>query len=180
MIKVYLGSMFSGKTSEMLDEIDRADIAGLKTLVVKFLGDTRYCDSSESKIVTHSKREYSGTIVSTANLSDLNDFIQRNDIKVIGIDEFQFMSSPQCIVDWASQDRDVYISALDGDYKQKIFDNVAYILPYSDEITKLRAVCMKCRKRDSAIFSWRISEEKERVVIGGSEKYIAICRHCLV
>lgn len=179
MIKCFLGPMFSGKTSAMLDEIDKANIAGLKTLVIKYAGDNRYCDSGENKIVTHSKREYnSGRIISTTDLLFIDQIVQKEDIKVIGIDEFQFLHYVSHVVDWAAQGRDVYISALDGDYKKDIFSNVSYILPYTDEVVKLKAVCMKCHTRNSAIFSERLGDEKELIVIGGDDKYIAVCRNC--
>lgn len=178
MIKCFLGPMFSGKTSAMLDQIDKANIAGLRTLVVKYAGDNRYCDG-ENKIVTHSKREYnSGRIISATDLAFVDQVVQDEDIEVIGIDEFQFLSYISHVIDWAAEGRDVYISALDGDYKKDIFKNVANILPYADEVVKLKAVCMKCHTRNSAIFSERLGDEKELIVIGGNDKYIAVCRNC--
>lgn len=180
MIKCYIGCMFSGKTSAMLNDIEKANIAGLKTLVIKFKGDNRYCNDNENKIVTHSKRDYSySTIVSTSNLKDIDGVVQSENIDVIGIDEFQFMNNPEIVLNWLNEQRDIFISSLDGDYKQKVFENVSYIIPYCYDVVKLRAVCMKCHKRDSAIYSKRISDDQERVVIGGSDKYIAVCKDCL-
>lgn len=177
MIKCFLGSMFSGKTSAMLDEIDKANIAGLQTLVLKYDGDNRYCNINDNKIVTHSRREFFNPNGRVISVSDLGT-VDVEDAQVVAIDEFQFMRSPQQVLDWVSQNKDVYISALDGDYKQRIFENVSYIIPHADEIVKLKAVCMNCRTRNSAIFSKRIVKETEQILIGGDDKYIAVCRKC--
>ncbi len=178
MLKCFIGCMFAGKTSAMINEIEKANIAGIKTLIIKYEGDNRYCPSTESKLITHNKKEYDGKVLSAFNLCDIDDYITSAKIQVIGIDEYQFFDGEMYPVKWVNSGCDVYISALDGDYKQKIFENITYILPYCDEIIKLKAVCMKCFKRNSAIFSHRISQNTNRILVGANDEYLAICRNC--
>lgn len=179
MLKCFIGCMFSGKTSAMINEIEKANIAGIKTLIVKWNGDNRYCREDEKRIITHGKKEYQHErIISCDNLDVIDTFIDKEQIQVVGIDEYQFFQGCDYPIKWVKKGIDVYIAALNGDYKQQVFENVAYILPYCDEVLILKAVCMKCFKRNTAIVSHRLSTEIERIIIGSNDKYIALCRGC--
>lgn len=175
-IHLYIGCMFSGKTSRIIDNVKRATIAGLQTLVVTFVDDTRYSDPLR-EVCTHDKIAYKGRIMSVRDLGDI-PMPMINQVQVIAIDEFQFYKSPEVVIQWALAGKDIYLAALDGDYKTDIFENVAFILPKTNTVSKLHAVCMKCRDLQGGIFTSRLSNETERVVIGGSDKYLAVCRKC--
>jgi thymidine kinase len=177
-IRMYLGPMFSGKTSSMLGDIERLNIANIKTLVIKFAGDVRYSEKNE--IITHGKKEYTsknGPIISTTDLADVDKIIENQEIHAIGIDEFQFYKNPQYAIKWANSGIKIFISALDGDYKSDIFLNVAMIFPACDSIKKLHAVCEKC-KQLNAIATRRTTEDKDVFIVGGKEMYIPLCRKC--
>ena len=170
--------MYSAKTSTILNYIERYNLTNTNTLVVKYTHDTRY--STDDEIITHNKRSYSksnGLIVSAHDLANLDDYIFNNNIQVVGIDEFQFYQNPEYVLKWANSGINVYLSALDGDYKQVIFSNVSHIIPYCNTIKKLKSVCQDCKSFDG-IYTYRTSNDINRVVIGGKESYMSLCRAC--
>ena len=171
-IHLIVGGMYTGKSSELQRLIRRHVIAKDKCVIVKSFEDTRY--SMEPLVVTHDGRSESA-IVST-NLLDVFDKIKHYD--VIGIDEGQFFEYiPQIAQILACLfNRKVIIAALNGTFEQKPFDCVSRLYPLADTITKLDAVCHYCHS--TANFSKRISNDTEEKVIGGVDKYVAVCRKC--
>lgn len=178
-IYAYLGPMYSGKSSSIVSALERHNIADVKTLMIKYKFDTRYSDKNE--VITHNKKIYSedqGLIQATDDLSTLDDYIQKNEIKAIGIDEFQFYKHPEYVIKWANTDRiKIYLAALDGDFMTKIFENVSFILPKCDYIKKLNAVCEKCKSK-KGIVTRRTTTDSARVLIGGKDIYTVLCRKC--
>lgn len=179
-ITLFIGPMFSGKTSSVINELEKYNLAGISTLMIKYSKDIRYSDQNE--IITHNNRLYSeknGNIITLDDLKDASYFIydMQNNIKAIGIDEFQFYKNHEVVNDWVKLGINIYLSALDGDYQAKIFENISYIIPYCDRIKKLHSICKKC-KSFNGIFTSRTISNDQRVVIGGSELYTALCRVC--
>ena len=177
-IKLIIGPMFASKSTELIAHMRRNIIAKKKCAIIKYSSDTRY--TNESVIISHdgAKLELSKSF-SVEKLENCADQISSCDIEVVGIDEGQFFPDVVKYADeWANRGIKVIISALDGDYLRNPFKNIIDLIPRCEEVVKLRAICMKCYS-ESAAFSHRIIESNETIVIGGSDKYIPLCRGCL-
>jgi thymidine kinase len=165
--------MFSGKSTELLRRMRRYAIAGKETLVLKYDKDVRYADVS--KLATHDRVTHDAFPV--ARLGDVPaDVI--NAASVIGIDEGQFFPD---LLEWTRDavsrlGKVVVIAALDGTFQRVPFGDVCALIPFAETVSKLSAVCSTCGA--DAPFTARISAEKEIEVIGGADKYSAVCRAC--
>ncbi|GAB6021992.1 Thymidine kinase, cytosolic [Chamberlinius hualienensis] len=169
-IQLILGPMFSGKTTELIRRLKRYQIARHKCLVIKYANDIRYNNESLS---THDKQFYSA--VSVMTLCPV--FKDALEFSVIGIDEGQFFpDTVEFCERMANCGKTVIVAALDGTYQRLPFGSILNLIPLSETVIKLTAVCMKCFK--SASYTKRISNETQVEVIGGADKYIAVCRSC--
>ena len=173
-IEVIAGSMFSGKSEELIRRLRRAKIARQKVQVFKPRIDVRY---SRDHIVSHSEmRHESGTIESAAEI--LNEL--EVGTQVVGIDEGQFFDNELVGVanELARRGIRVIIAGLDQDYTGKPFEPMPQLLAVAEYITKTHAICVKCGQ--PANYSQRTVESKERVAVGGGSMYEARCRRCFV
>eukprot|EP00026_Physarum_polycephalum_P016347 Phypoly_transcript_17230.p1 GENE.Phypoly_transcript_17230~~Phypoly_transcript_17230.p1 ORF type:complete len:217 (+),score=37.20 Phypoly_transcript_17230:31-651(+) len=169
-IQVILGPMFSGKTTELLRRIRRFTVANKKCIVLKYNKDNRY---SQDCMSTHDKQMW--TALPCERLQDVEEACRTYD--VIGIDEGQFFPDLVSFSEkMANGGKTVIVAALDGTFQRKPFGSVLEIIPVAELVTKLTAVCMVCFK--DASFSRRIGSETQVEVIGGADKYIAVCRSC--
>jgi len=169
-IQVILGPMFSGKTTELLRRIRRFTCANKSCIVLKYSKDTRY---SQDCMSTHDKQMW--TALPCERLTDTENTCRGYD--VIGIDEGQFFPDLISFSEkMANIGKTVIVAALDGTFQRKPFGSVLELIPLAEMVTKLTAVCMVCYK--DASFSRRIGTETQVEVIGGSDKYIAVCRQC--
>ncbi len=170
-IEVITGSMFSGKTEELIRRLRRAQFAGLKVEIFKPSTDKRF---SESKIVSHDEK----SIVSTPVENPSSILLLAGDIRVVGIDEAQFFDDT--IVDVCSKLADngirVVIAGLDMDFKGNPFGPMPALLAIAEYITKLHAICMRCG--NLAQYSFRKSEEEQVVLLGEKDIYEPLCRDC--
>ncbi|GAB4329007.1 MAG: thymidine kinase [Calditrichia bacterium] len=170
-IEVICGSMFSGKTEELIRRLRRATIARQKVAIFKPKIDNRY---SEDHIVSHSELKIPSVIVE----DPWEIFEQSLESQVVGIDEAQFFSSE--IVDvcqkLANMGKRVIVAGLDMDYRGEPFDPIPQLLSVAEYITKTHAICVLCG--NPANFTQRTSHSKERVVVGASDVYEARCRNC--
>lgn len=173
-IEVIVGSMFSGKSEELIRRLNRARIARQKVQVFKPKIDVRF---SIDEIASHSGQTHGSMPVASA--ADLLAAI-REDTQVVGIDEGQFFDA--ALVDvvnrLASGGKRVIIAGLDQDYTGRPFEPMPQLLSVAEFITKTHAICMKCGS--TANYSQRIVESDERVEVGASDKYEARCRKCFV
>jgi thymidine kinase len=174
-INSYIGPMWSGKTSAMCSAVERYHHAGKNCVIVKYAKDTRYNHLSKSGgIVNHRGDEYSK--VPIFNLEYLKD-LDTDKIDVVGIDEAQFFAdAPEEIALWVLAGIRVIIAALDSTWQGKPYGRVPDIIALSDTVVKLNAVCMKCGS--DAPFTCKIAGNSSIEEIGGSDKYIAVCRKC--
>ena len=170
-ITLLLGPMFSGKSSILLSEIDKASIAKIPCCIVRPKTDTR-------EFFTHSKMN--SRECDNYNVDDLND-VPCEKYEVVCIDEGQFFKSLNKTLEWASQGKRVFISALNGDRHQKEWKITQEMIPLVDEIVFLKAVCSKCGSYEAS-FSYKLHDTSiSQVDIGGSaESFIALCRGCLI
>jgi thymidine kinase len=173
-IEVIVGSMFSGKSEELIRRLRRAQIARQKVQVFKPKIDDRY---SIEQIASHSGMTHLSKPVMTAAemLAQIED-----DTEVIGIDEGQFfdMEIVEAVNNLASAGKRIIIAGLDQDYMGRPFEPMPQLLSIAEFITKTHAICVKCGS--TANYSQRTSESKERVEVGAADKYEARCRKCFV
>ena len=173
-IEVIVGSMFSGKSEELIRRLNRARIARQKVQVFKPIIDARY---SVEQIASHSGHKHdSKPITSTAEMLAEIEF----DTEVIGIDEGQFfdMGLIDAANSLAQQGKRVIVAGLDQDYTGKPFEPMPQLLSVAEFITKTHAICVKCGS--TANYSQRTVGSEVRVEVGASDKYEARCRKCFV
>lgn len=173
-IEVIAGSMFSGKSEELIRRLNRARIARQKVQVFKPAIDARY---SVEEIASHSGQTHLS--IPVGNTAEMLALIEP-DAQVVGIDEGQFFDTPiiQAVNDLAEQGKRVIVAGLDQDYTGKPFDPMPQLLSVAEFITKTHAICVKCGA--TANYSQRTVESEARVEVGASDKYEARCRKCFV
>ncbi len=170
-IEVVCGSMFSGKTEELIRRLKRAQIANLKVEVYKPATDTRY---DKSKVVSHDSNSIQSIPVDKA----INILMLTENADVVGIDEAQFFDEEVIKVCEAlvNQGKRVIVAGLDMDYLGKPFGPMPQLLAIADFITKLHAICVQCGHL--ANISYRTSDEEGTVVLGEKNNYEPRCRIC--
>lgn len=174
-IHLIIGPMFSGKTSELLRLKNRTDIAGRKSIIIRYQNDTRY--GNDDKIYTHDKKSYD-CIVSVKD--SIMETLESHNILIgeyqyIYIDEIQFYNdSADACTYLANNDVNVVVSGLSGTFDMKIFKSISELIPIADKITHLTAVDKNTGK--DAAFTKRTTESKDLEVIGGCEIYKACDR----
>jgi thymidine kinase len=170
-IEVITGSMFSGKTEELIRRLRRAQFAGLKVEIFKPSLDNRY---SETRVVSHDDK----SIISTPVDNPSAILLLAEDVNVIGIDEAQFFDSS--IVEVCNRLADngirLVIAGLDMDFLGNPFGPMPALLSIAEFVTKVHAICMRCG--NLAQYSFRKSEEEQVVVLGEKDKYEPLCRNC--
>jgi thymidine kinase len=173
-IEVIVGSMFSGKSEELIRRLNRARIARQKVQVFKPTIDSRY---AVEEIASHSGQTHgSKPVASSAELAALIEA----DTEVIGIDEGQFfdMGIIDAVNELARGGKRVIIAGLDQDYTGKPFEPMPQLLSIAEFITKTHAICVRCGS--TANYSQRTVESEERVEVGAADKYEARCRKCFI
>ncbi len=171
-IEVVAGSMFSGKSEELIRRLRRAQIARQKVQIFKPAIDNRF---SEDEIVSHSAMK-----IASVNVSSSRELLERvlPETEVVGIDEGQFFDAelPAVCTTLADQGKRVIVAGLDQDYLGRPFEPMPQLLAIAEFITKTRAICMVCG--EPANHTQRLVTSSERVLVGASGTYEARCRHC--
>jgi thymidine kinase len=173
-VEVIAGSMFSGKSEELIRRLRRAKIARQKVQVFKPKIDARF---SDQHIVSHSEMRHESANVHTA--ADIRSLVE-DDTEVVAIDEGQFFDNELVSVanELALRGVRVIIAGLDQDYTGKPWEPMPQLLAIAEYITKTHAICMKCGQ--PANYSQRTFESEERVAVGAAGMYEARCRKCFV
>ncbi len=170
-IEVVCGSMFSGKTEELIRRMKRAKFAKQKVEIFKPALDTRY---SEIDVVSHDRNSITSTPVDSSGAIALLS----SDIDVVGIDEAQFFD--EGLVDvcnaLANNGVRVIVAGLDMDFKGKPFGPIPALCAIADEVTKVHAICVKCGAL--AYVSHRLVDNDRRVLLGEQAEYEPLCREC--
>ena len=170
-IEVVCGSMFSGKTEELIRRLKRAKFAKQRVEIFKPAMDVRY---SEENVVSHDSNSIASTpIDSSASIS-----LFTSEIDVVGIDEAQFFDEGLVNVcnQLANNGIRVIIAGLDMDYKGVPFGPIPALCAIADEVTKVHAICVKCGQL--AYVSHRIVKNDKRVLLGEKDEYEPLCREC--
>jgi thymidine kinase len=170
-IEVICGSMFSGKTEELIRRLKRAKIANLKVEIFKPAIDVRY---DEIKIVSHDEN----AILSTPIDNSQKILLLAQGVDVIGIDEAQFFDDEISNVcdELALRGTRVIVAGLDMDFMAKPFGQMPFLMAKADYVTKLHAICMKCGS--IANYSYRIIPNEEQIMLGAKNAYEPRCRLC--
>ncbi len=170
-IEVVVGSMFSGKTEELIRRLRRAQIANQEVGIFKPAIDTRY---SETEVVSHG----GNSIPSQAVTSSQQILLLAGDVKVIAIDEAQFFDNGivSVAMELANRGKRVIVAGLDMDYTGKPFGPIPALLANAEFVTKVHAICQKCGSL--ANYSFRKAANSSQVLLGEKDSYEPRCRHC--
>ncbi|MCC7400064.1 MAG: thymidine kinase [Chitinophagaceae bacterium] len=170
-IEVICGSMFSGKTEELIRRLKRVKIANLKVEIFKPAIDVRY---DETRIVSHDTNAIQSTPVDHSQ----NILLMGQDVDVIGIDEAQFFDDqlPFVCDQLAAKGIRVIVAGLDMDYLGNPFGPMPTIMAKADYVTKVHAICVKCG--NIANYSYRKVANSEQVMLGAKDSYEPRCRKC--
>ena len=172
-IKIIIGSMFSGKSTEIIRLINRYKTLKKNILAINHSSDIRY---GENKIISHNKESHD--CLSVTQLKPLLQDTRFNECDVIFIEEAQFFSD---LFDFVTQSADfhnkiVVVAGLDGTYKREPFGDVLRLIPHAESVIKLHALCLKCNDGTTASFTKRIINDESDILVGSTESYIAVCR----
>ncbi len=170
-IEVVCGSMFSGKTEELIRRLKRAEFAKQRVEIFKPALDTRY---SEIEVVSHDRN----SIMSTPVDSSSSILLLSSDIDVVGIDEAQFFDDGLVAVcnELANKGIRVIVAGLDMDFKGVPFGPIPALCAIADEVTKVHAICVRCGAL--AYVSHRLVNNEKRVMLGEQAEYEPLCREC--
>ena len=170
-IEVVCGSMFSGKTEELIRRLNRAKIAKLKVEIFKPQIDQRY---HEQNVVSHNANSISSYAVPASS----NILLLSNETDVVGIDEAQFFDDEIVSVcqQLANRGTRVIVAGLDMDYLGNPFGPMPKLLAVAEYITKVHAICVDCG--DLAQHSFRVTGNNDLVLVGETESYKPLCRSC--
>ena len=172
-IEVISGSMFSGKTEELLRRLKRAIIARQKVEIFKPAVDTRYHDVN---VVSHNANSIRSTPVQFSE----DILLLAGDCDVVGVDEAQFFDEDlvEVCTKLANGGKRVIVAGLDMDFSGKPFGPMPQLLAIAEYVTKVHAICMKCG--DIAHYSYRLTANQKTVMLGEKDTYEARCRRCFL
>ena len=189
-LEIILGSMYSGKTSRLVEIYKQCEFCNISVAVINHTIDNRYDDELLS---THDKIKI--PCIKTERLFDIwtdpvnmeenialvpriKDKFKVATSEVILINEGQFFPDLEEFVKILLEyNKKVYVCGLDGDFERKKFGQILNLIPLCDEVHKLSSLCSLCKNGTKGIFSMRLSSEKEQMVVG-SDNYIPVCRYC--
>ena len=171
VIEVIAGSMFSGKTEELIRRLKRAKIARQKVEIFKPEVDVRF---SKTEVVSHDENSIQSTPVGNS----ANILLLTGNVDVIGIDEAQFFDKGlvEVVIKLANMGIRVIVAGLDMDFKGKPFGPIPELMAVADHIDKVHAICVKCG--NVAQFSHRLSDKEQTVLLGEKDVYEPLCRGC--
>jgi thymidine kinase len=175
-LELILGPMFSGKTSTLKKIYDQCMYCNIPVVVINYEADNRYCDASFMS--THDK-----VMIPCIKGVSILEILEKNKKKVtesevILINEGQFFQDIHTVINLVENlHKRVYICGLDGDFKKNKIGSLLDLIPHCDNVYKLKSLCSECRDGKSGLFSYRITDETQQMVIG-VENYKPVCRAC--
>ena len=161
---LFLGCMFSGKSTSLMTHVSRYRAVGKSCVVVNHSNDTR-CSEEIKTHAGHAMRAIKSASLSSVDV-DVAD--------IVGVDEGQFFKDLNVVLDWVKRGKHVAVAGLSGDFRAQPFSNMTSLIPHADEMYYKKALCMECGA--PAIFSKRVVDSTERLLTGGKEQYVAVCR----
>jgi thymidine kinase len=187
-LELFIGPMFSGKTSKLLEIYKQNIFCKISIIVINHSSDIRY---HKTDLSTHDKIMIpciqTTQLLDIWNYDNLEDPIDENlmnihfqfrEANVVLINEGQFFPDLiQCIEELLKEKKKIFICGLDGDFERKKFGNILDLIPLCDKVTKMTSLCGICKNGTPGIFSLRLTNNKEQFLIG-SDNYIPVCRKC--
>jgi thymidine kinase len=171
-LELIIGPMFSGKSTELIRQIRLLRKIDKKVLVIKPSIDDRYNDD---KITSHNYEAIDCQVLNKLNeISDTE--IKKYD--TIIVDEGQFFSDLiQTIINWVDNyNLNIIVAGLDGDFQRQPLGDILALIPYADKCSKLTSLCNICKDGTEAPFSYRLIKSLDKILVGGAETYIPVCR----
>ena len=173
-LNIIMGPMFSGKSTELIRLIREYKFIEKNILVIKHSSDdTRY---AESKICTHDQQKED--CVSSNDLEIISETESFKNAEIIFIEEAQFFKGLCDFIktNMEENNKSFIIAGLDGDFKREPFGELLKLIPYSNKVTKLNALCKYCKNGTEAPFTKRLTRSKKQHLVGGAESYASVCR----
>lgn len=172
-LELIVGPMFSGKTSKLLDIYKQCKFCSIPCVIINHSSDTRY---HETMLSSHD--HVLAPCIMLSKLEDCLAIKAVKDAQVILINEGQFYPDLyNNVLIMLNHDKKVYICGLDGDFERKKFGQILDLIPMCDKVSKIRSLCGICRNSTKAIFSMRLTDEKDQTIVG-TENYSPVCRNC--
>ncbi|KAL0234445.1 hypothetical protein PCE1_001481 [Barthelona sp. PCE] len=173
-LTMVVGPMFAGKSTSLIDYMTDCDLRRLKHVTIKYDSDCRYFDNFH--IGTHDA-DITLEAIPVSTLGTAHEYIVKNGIQAIGVDEGQFFPDVvEYVTTWLKMGIDIIVVGLDGTFNKDVFGTMLNLIPLCVSFTKINSICHMCH--DSAPFSRRLCESDELIIIGGADKYCACCRSC--
>jgi len=171
-LEMFIGPMFSGKTTEVIRRIRLLQKIDKKIIVVKPLIDNRYISD---KITSHNYESVDCIVIN--NLADIDQSVIKTHDTIV-IDEGQFFDDlVETVKFWLkSFNINIIVAGLDGDFQQNPIGKILNLIPLSNKCIKLNSLCTMCKDGTEAPFSFRLCQSKEAVLVGGSDMYMPLCR----
>lgn len=170
-LEIFIGPMFSGKTSKLIELYKQYSFCNIPLAVINHSSDNRYDDTMLS---THDKIMI--PCLQTETLTRVTN--EMDNVDVILINECQFFDDLyDFVVDMLKFNKKIYVSGLDGDFKREKFGKILDLIPLCDKVTKMTSLCSLCKNGTPGLFSMRLTNEKEQMLVGSSN-YIPVCRYC--
>jgi thymidine kinase len=189
-LEIILGSMYSGKTSKLVEIYKQCEFCNISVAVINHSFDNRY---DNDLLSTHDKvkipciksdklmdlwADYINLEESIDDIPRITDKFKISTSSVILINEGQFFPDLEEFVKiLLKNEKKVYICGLDGDFERKKFGKIIDLIPLCDKVYKLTSLCSLCKNGTKGVFSMRLTQEKEQTVVG-SDNYIPVCREC--
>ena len=176
-LELFIGPMFSGKTSKLIELYKQYKFCNIPVLVINHSIDNRYTDLTNTNNMVELSSHDKITIpcLQTEKLLDIEVNFETN---IILINEGQFfVDLYQFTVLMLEQNKTIYISGLDGDFKRHRFGEILDLIPLCDKVTKMQSLCSLSKNGCPGIFSLRLTQEQQQTLIG-IDNYIPVCRNC--
>jgi len=175
-LKIILGSMFAGKTSELVSTYRKYTAKNTKPLVINHSHDTRY---SNNKMVTHDGVSIDAVFSDNLKVFTDDEYTDKYDVYLINEGQFfgDLVESVDILLN--KKKKKVYVCGLDGDFERKKFGTILDIIPWCDDIVKLKARCNHCERK--GIFTMRLmnkTDNKDQILVGETNLYHSTCRRC--
>lgn len=174
-LEIVMGPMFSGKSSYIYSIVKRYRALNIPVLVIKPSIDVRY--SADPEVVTHDGVRFDCV---TSGIELTTNVLGANKYDVVVIEEAQFFTNlVKCVTALVeTYGKNVVVVGLDGDSNRKPFGELLQCIPLADKVTKLNALCAKCKDGTPALFTYRTAKEESQVFVGGAQEYKPLCRAC--
>lgn len=170
-LELIIGPMFSSKTTTLLEIYKKCQFCNIPVTIINHTIDTRYHDTMLS-----SHDQLTAPCLQANKLADVWPLLGSSEVILINEGQF-FPDLYEVVMDMLHHNKRIYICGLDGDFERKKFGSILDLIPLCDKVIKLTSLCSSCKDGTLAIFSMRLTDEKEQTIVG-STNYIPVCRKC--